>query len=230
MKKITAGMLLFLVCILSAMAHEPDMSNTQGLFGFSPEYIHTLINPLPTYGVAIGIGVLIVGLLTRSITTRNVGLVIILLCTGIAWAVVHYGQHAYNHLFPDLDAESKKWADLHMDRAESFAWDFYLTAVLSVIALAVPKTRLTQLPTPSPPQPQPMTVEKPTPAPTTPKSPTRTLSPIGTIFAVIVLISAIISFALGSWISKAGGRIRHTEFRDRPAPTHTAEPHEHHHD
>ena len=227
MKKVATGAILFCTAVLSAFAHEEDMSNTQGLFGISPEYIHILINPLPTYGVAIGIGVLVVGLLSRSITMRNVGLVIILLSTGVVWAVVHYGQHAYNHLFPDLDSESKKWADLHMDRAESFIWDFYLTAVLSIIALVVPKSRIA--PPPAPSQPQPTDLEKPTPPPTTPKTPMRTLSPIGTIFAVIVLISAIISLAFGSWISKAGGRIHHTEFRDGPAPVH-AEPPEHHQD
>jgi hypothetical protein len=226
-KKIaTIAVLLLLGGVLSAAGHEEDMSNTNGLFGISPEYLHTLINPLPTYGVAIGIGVLIIGLLSRSITTRNVGLVIILFCTGIAWVVLFYGQHAYNHLFPDLDAESKKWANLHMDRAESFAWVFYVTAVLSLIALFVPKSRTIA---PLTPPPQPTTAEKPAPAPTVSKTPIRTLSPVGTIFALIVLICAIISFAFGSWISKAGGRIRHTEFRDRPAPAHSESP-EHHHD
>jgi hypothetical protein len=228
MKRVGTCALLFLVAIVSASAHDEDMSNTRGLLGFSPEYIHTLINPLPTYGVAIGIGVLIIGLISRSITTRNVGLVIILLCTGIAWAVFYFGEHAYNHLFPDLDAESKKWADLHMDRAESFIWDFYLTAVLSLIALFVPKSRMVAPLTPPPPTP-PAPADKPAPAQPIPRAPIKSLSPIGTIFAIVVLISAIISFAFGSWISKAGGRIRHTEFRDQPAPTHV-EPHEHHHD
>ncbi len=229
---------LFLICItlllatLPVLAHEMD--NTQGLFGFSPEYVHVLINPLPTYGLIIGIVVLLAGLLLRSIVTRNVGLVVILFCTGIVWAVVHYGQNGYNHLYMDLDATTKKWADIHMDRAESFAWAFYATAVLSIIALVVPKfSRAQSIATATKP-----TEPTPTNATPPPRTETRTIAPparkqlttIGNASALIVLICAIICFGLGSWISRAGGRIRHPEFREGPAPTNAPATHEHHHD
>jgi hypothetical protein len=202
---------------LPLFAHEGDMDNTQGLFGIPPEYIHVLINPLPTYGLIVGIVVLFVGLVARSVTTRNIGGVIVLVCTGIVWAVVHYGQHAYNHLYMDLDAASKKWADVHMDRGESFAWVFYATALLSLIALFVPKYSKASVSTENP-QPEKRA-----------QIPIRPLSSVGTIFAVIVLIAAIISFGLGTWISRAGGRVRHPEFREGPPPAHAAETEEHHH-
>jgi hypothetical protein len=207
-------------------AHEANMDNTQGLFGISPEYVHTLINPLPTYGVLIGIFLLSAGLLLRKTSTRNAGLIVILICTGVAWAVAHYGQHGYNHLYADLDTESKKWANVHMDRAESFIWAFYITAVLSVIALVLPKRHTIQ----PLPEPTRTTANGPTPQPQLkPIDPKTELSKPATLLAVVVLICAIISFALGTWISRAGGRIRHTEFREHPAPT-TTESHEPHHD
>lgn len=214
-----------------------DMDKTQGLFGVSPEYVHVLLNPLPTYGLIIGIAVLLVGLIIRNIATRNTGLIIILVCSGITWVVFHYGVHAYNHLYMDLDPASKRYADIHMDRAESFIWAFYTTAILSIIALAKRKTQVVRKPTPTssapatPPQPPSGSIPSPTPKPTpTPPAVTRTLSPVATWLAVIALVSAIISFAFGSWISRAGGRICHTEFREGPASTNAPAAPEHHHD
>ncbi|MGZ4972563.1 MAG: hypothetical protein ACXWBP_09185 [Limisphaerales bacterium] len=231
MKKLFLTCITLLLATLPLLAHEGDMDNTQGLFGFPPEYVHVLINPLPTYGLIVGVVVLLVGLLLRSIITRNVGLIIILFCTGIVWAVAHYGQNGYNHLYMDLDAATKKWADIHMDRAESFAWVFYATAALSLIALLVPKVSRSQtVATASTPAPidaaNPPRTETRTITPPAPKK----LTTVGNAFSLIVLICAIICFGLGSWISRAGGRIRHPEFREGPAPTNAPAAHEHHHD
>ena len=44
-----------------------DMDNSKGLLGIPPEYVHILINPLPTYGVLIGICVLLVRSLSAMI-------------------------------------------------------------------------------------------------------------------------------------------------------------------
>lgn len=209
-----------------------NMDNTQGLFGLKPEYVHTLINPLPTYGLIIGIAVLFFGLIFRNISTRNTGLIIILVCSGITWVVIHYGQHAYNDLYMNLDPESKRWADIHMDRAESFEWVFYTTAVLSIIALAKRKTcgPLKTNATPSTPVANPPATPQSTPVTAVATTPVpRKLSPVATWLAVVALIFAIISFAFGSWISRAGGRIRHNEFREGPAPTNAPAEHEHHH-
>jgi len=151
-------------------------------------------------------------------------------CTGIVWATAHYGQHAYNHLYMDLDPEAKKWADIHMDRAESFQWAFYATAVLSIIALIVPKVArphsTSTVPEKTPPGQPLSTSNEPRNVPTT----RRKLTTIGSASAAIVLICATICFGLGSWISKAGGRIRHPEFREGPAPTNTPATPDHHHD
>lgn len=47
-------------------------------------------------------------------------------------------------------------------------------------------------------------------------------------FTFAVLISGASSLAVGGWISKAGGQIRHPEFRQSPPPTTQSElPHEH---
>lgn len=228
MKRLLLTCSALFAIVASALADEMDMDKTQGLFGLKPEYVHVLINPLPTYGLIIGIAVLFFGLIFRNVATRNTGLFIILICSGITWAVFHYGEHAYNDLYMNLDPESKRWADIHMDRAESFIWAFYITAIVSIIALAKRKRERVRPVNPPSPTPTSTTSQpvQPTPATT---STVRKLSPAATWLAVVALICAIVSFALGSWISRAGGRIRHTEFREGPAPTNAPAEHEHHH-
>jgi hypothetical protein len=83
--------------------------------------------------------VLVAGLISRSKAARNIGLLAIVLCAGSAWPVLVYGQHAYNHLYPQLDTDSQQWLDVHMERAEKTVYAFYLTAILGVGTLVVQK-------------------------------------------------------------------------------------------
>lgn len=122
-----------------AFGHHPEGGSTKGLFGLKPEYVHVLLNPLPVYGLSMGILVLAAALLARSQAARNIGLLLIVICAASAWPVLYYGQHGYNHLYPQLDPESQQWLDAHMDRAERFIYAFYLTAVLGIAALMVQK-------------------------------------------------------------------------------------------
>src|SRR5450759_1659669 len=86
--------------ILSApallLAHEMQGGSTSGLFGLKPEYIHVLINPLPGYGLGIGVAVLLAGYLFKQRPLRVAGLVIVAVCAASAWPVLYFGQHGYN--------------------------------------------------------------------------------------------------------------------------------------
>jgi hypothetical protein len=140
MKKLFAIVIAALMGAGVAFAHNPgEHASKEGLFGLKPEYIHVLLNPLPAYGLGIGVIVLAVGLLTRNKTTRTVGLIITTLCAASAWPVLYFGQHGYNSLSPLLDTESHQWLDVHMERAERFIYAFYATAVLAIAALAFSK-------------------------------------------------------------------------------------------
>ena len=138
MKKITATLLALAVPSV-VFAHHMEGGSTEGLFGLKPEYLHVLLNPLPVYGLSLGVVVLVAGLIARSKAAQNIGLVVIILCAASAWPVLVFGQHGYNHLYPQLDTESQQWLDLHMERAERFVYAFYLTAVLGIAAVAMPK-------------------------------------------------------------------------------------------
>ena len=122
--------------VLAVMAHEIGPGSSKaGLFGLKPEYVHVLLNPLPVYGLAIGLVVLCFGFIRRSQPVRTTGLVITALCAASAWPVLYYGQHAYNSLAPMLDTESEQWLDTHMERAERFIYFFYATAAFAIAAL-----------------------------------------------------------------------------------------------
>lgn len=113
--------------------------STEGLFGLKPEYVHVLLNPLPVYGLAMGALALLAALLVRSKAAQNIALAFVVLCAASAWPVLIYGQHGYNHLYPQLDPESQQWLDVHMERAERFIYAFYLTALLGIAALGAQK-------------------------------------------------------------------------------------------
>jgi len=117
------------------LAHEMEGGSTSGLFGLKPEYIHVLVNPLPSYGLGIGVAVLLAGILLKQRALRVTGLIIVAACAAAAWPVLYFGQHGYNSLYPQIDTESQKWLDTHMSRAERFIYVFYGTAALAVAGL-----------------------------------------------------------------------------------------------
>ncbi len=133
MKKLIAA--LIMTFAMTALGHEMEGGSTAGLFGLKPEYIHVLLNPLPVYGLAIGIATLGIGLFARNKSTRTVGLIVTFISAASAWPVLFFGQRGYNDLYPLLDTDSQKILDVHMDRAEHFIYFFYATAVLAIAAL-----------------------------------------------------------------------------------------------
>jgi hypothetical protein len=41
---------------------------------------------------------------------------------------------------------------------------------------------------------------------------------LATPLAIVALVFAVIALTVGAWISHAGGKVRHTEFREDRAP------------
>ena len=125
---------------ISLTAHEHEHGgSTSGLFGLKPEYLHVLLNPIPVYGLAIGLALLAFGIFRRNQPLRTSGLIVSILCAAAAWPVLLYGQHGYNSLSPMLDTDSSRWLELHMHRAERFVYFYYATAALAVAALIASK-------------------------------------------------------------------------------------------
>ena len=153
-----------------------------------PEYLHVLLNPLPVYGLLMGVAALVLAFFLNSRPARIVALTIILISSASGWPVHYYGEKAYDAVMPDADANGAEWMDQHQARAEKTIATFYVAAALALAAILVPRWW--------------------------PRSDFALSLGTGAL--------ALIALGVGVWISYAGGRIRHQEFRAESPPA----PHE----
>jgi hypothetical protein len=103
-----------------------------------PEYVHVLINPLPVYGLAMGLIGLIIALIQRSRPAQIVGLTIILLTAAMAWPVAHYGEEAEDRVLAMSDDTGQAWLKVHAHRVDQLVWFFYALAAVSAVAIFAP--------------------------------------------------------------------------------------------
>ena len=104
-----------------------------------PEYIHVLLNPLPVYGLAIGLIGLIVALFLRSRRAQITALVLIFIAAASAWPVVHFGEEAYDRVLSMTDSDGEAWLKAHEERAEKLEYVFYALALVAAAAIFLPK-------------------------------------------------------------------------------------------
>jgi len=150
-----------------------------------PEYIHVLINPLPVYGLAMGVLGLIIALLQRSRRAQIATLALILLSGLSAWPTVHFGEAGYDRVLSMSDDQGEAWLKVHEHRADQLAWSFYVLAAIAAMAIFAP-------------------VKWPKTA---------------TALALVTLVLSFAVLGVGGYIAHAGGKIRHREFRNEPAPS-----------
>jgi len=107
----------------------------------NPEYFHVLINPLPVYGLAVGLVSLVFALLTRERGARVIALAIVFVAALSAWPTFHYGEAAKDRVLAMADRDGGKWIDEHEARAEKLIFLFYATAAAAAVALVAEKFR-----------------------------------------------------------------------------------------
>ncbi len=103
-----------------------------------PEYLHVILNPLPVYGLALGILALGIGMASRSRAAQVTALVIVFLSAASAWPVKKYGEQAYDSIESRSDDAGYAWLDAHAQRATRFIFVFYIAAAVAAAALLVP--------------------------------------------------------------------------------------------
>lgn len=101
----------------------------------NPEYLHVLLNPLPVYGLAVGVLGLIIALFTRTRSARVTALTLVFVSALSAWPVYHYGEAGYDRVLAMADADGGRWLEEHQERAEKLIYVFYAVAALAAIAL-----------------------------------------------------------------------------------------------
>ena len=112
-----------------------------------PEYLHVLLNPLPVYGLSMGVLALVIALISRSRAARLAALAIVFVSAISAWPVYHYGQAGYDRVLSMSDDQGSKWLEEHMRRAEKLIPIFYIvTGLAAATAAAEWKLRRAAMP------------------------------------------------------------------------------------
>ena len=106
-----------------------------------PEYIHVLINPVPIFGMGLGLLFLFIAWFRPAEGLATAGLVIVIATGLVTYPTVNLGQKAYDRMYETLPLEGQMWLDVHMDRAEKFQYLFYLAAALAGATLWTRKNR-----------------------------------------------------------------------------------------
>lgn len=149
-----------------------------------PEYVHVLLNPLPVYGLAMGVVALILALIVGEKRAHTIALVLIAVASLSAWPVSESGEAGYDRVKAMSPHEGELWLSEHAERATAGMWAFYVTAALAVAGIAC-----------------------------------HWIAPrFAAKLSVLALLGALVALGVGGWISRAGGRVRHSEFRDGPPP------------
>jgi hypothetical protein len=103
-----------------------------------PGYLHVVLTHLPILGMAFGLFALAVALLLRHRAARVTALSIIALAGASAWPVLLTGQQAYRPVRALTDDAGSDALDEHRERAETWAYVFYATALLALAAIWFP--------------------------------------------------------------------------------------------
>ncbi len=103
-----------------------------------PEYLHVLINPLPVYGLALGLLAMLMALALRNRRGELVALTIVFVSAIAAWPVAELGEQGYDRVLSMTDKGGEAWLSEHRDRAQKVIWVFYAVAALSAAGALVP--------------------------------------------------------------------------------------------
>lgn len=104
-----------------------------------PEYLHVLLNPLPVYGVAIGVFMLAVAMLCRTRQVQVAALIIIAVSSGSAWPAAQLGHRAHGHLEAKLSPESNQWLQHHEQLGDKAAVVAVVCAATALAAIFIPR-------------------------------------------------------------------------------------------
>lgn len=100
-----------------------------------PEYVHVLINPIPVYGLAVGVIALVAALFFRARAALVPALIAVAFSSAMAWPVYEYGERGYDRVYSMVNTEGDAWLNTHMHRAEKLIYAFYALAVLAAAAV-----------------------------------------------------------------------------------------------
>jgi hypothetical protein len=104
-----------------------------------PEYLHTLLNPLPIYGLSVALIGLVLALILKSRPAEITALALIFICAAASWPTARFGEAAYDNVLTLADDDGRAWLEAHADRAESLLYVYYGLAAVAAAAIFLPR-------------------------------------------------------------------------------------------
>jgi uncharacterized membrane protein len=104
-----------------------------------PEYVHTLLNPIPIYGLTLAFVALLFALVFRNRGGQVTALGLIFISVISVWPVIHYGERAQANVLAMSDDDGRAWLEAHEKRAEQFEIIFYVLGLVALAAILAPK-------------------------------------------------------------------------------------------
>ena len=104
----------------------------------SPEYMHVLLNPIPVYGLAIGLISLSLAIVVRRRASFVIALALVFVSGLSVWPTYHYGEAAYDRVTAMADTAGDQWLDEHLARGEKLIYAFYILAWVAVVGMLAP--------------------------------------------------------------------------------------------
>ena len=99
------------------------------------EYLHVLLNPLPVYGMAIGLFAMVLAFVLKERRAHWVAFSIIFVSAFSAWPVGELGEGGYDRVLAVADPTGDAWLKEHVARADKVIWVFYVTAGLAALSI-----------------------------------------------------------------------------------------------
>lgn len=104
-----------------------------------PEYVHTLLNPLPIYGLGIALVGLVIALIVKSRPAEITALALVFISAAAAWPTARFGESAYDNILTLSDEDGRAWLEAHAERAESLLYVYYCLAAVAAGAIFLPR-------------------------------------------------------------------------------------------
>lgn len=106
------------------------------------EHLHLAINHIPFLGSAFAFIPILLGILTKNRVTMMSGLLLAAVAGWMTPLVMESGEEAYERyedgpVKPYLDANAEHFLEEHEETAETWSKVFYVSAVISTIALLI---------------------------------------------------------------------------------------------
>jgi len=103
-----------------------------------PEYLHVLLNPLPVYGLFIGVLAMLIAPLLRNRRAEVLALALVLFSALSALPVAAFGDKGYDRVLTLADEDGQAWLAAHAERGKKLLPVFPALAALAAAAALIP--------------------------------------------------------------------------------------------